>query len=170
MSDTLTPSGDHQKIDFVHLVEAIRTVDERLSVLAARAVNTSLTIRNWLIGFRIQEYEQHGSDRAGYGHRLIDALAEELQAVGVSRSEPRELRRYRLFYQCYPQIRESLTPEFRNLLTTNNLGTTPTIRESLTPISGSQLISSLSYTHICELLRCDSGAKRAFYESECIRG
>lgn len=31
---------------------------------AQQQVNTALTIRNWLIGFYIVEYEQRGSDRA----------------------------------------------------------------------------------------------------------
>jgi len=110
-----------QPVEFQTLVESIRSVDERLKIRAARAVNASLTLRNWLIGFYIQECEQVGSDRAEYGDRLIETLAAELQQKGVSRSEPRELRRYRLFYQRYPQIRESLTPEFRNLLTGKDL-------------------------------------------------
>lgn len=34
-------------------------------------VNTALTIRNWLIGFYIVEYEQNGGDRARYGTSLL---------------------------------------------------------------------------------------------------
>ena len=83
---------------------------------AGRAVNVSLTLRNWLIGWHICEYEQRGSDRAQYGERLLDRLAEALQGKGISRVDARELRRYRRFYTVYPQIRESLSPELRPLL------------------------------------------------------
>ncbi|MCB1359558.1 MAG: DUF1016 family protein [Maritimibacter sp.] len=51
-----------------------------------------------------------------------------------------------------------------------DLSSTTAIRQSATAISGERLISSLSFTHICELLRCEEAEKRAFYESECIRG
>ncbi len=47
------------------------------------------------------------------------------------------------------------------------------IRESSTPesgLSGKELITRLSFTHIAELLAIDDPLKRAFYETECIRG
>lgn len=81
-----------------------------------RAVNTSLTLRNWLIGFHIAEYEQQGADRAQYGDKLLDRLSERLAQAGVSRAEARELRRYRQFYWTYPRIRESLSPELARTL------------------------------------------------------
>ncbi len=39
----------------------------------------ALTLRNWLIGYHIFEYEQHGSDRAQYGARLLETLAQDLR-------------------------------------------------------------------------------------------
>ncbi len=160
------PSGT----DFAVLIETIRVADRHLAARAAKAVNVSLTVRNWLIGYYIHEYEQHGKDRAQYGDRLIEKLAEELQQRGVSRSEARELRRYRLFFQRYPQIRDSLAPEFHNLLREQGLSPSVEIRESPTPNSGGRLLTHLSFTHISELLKCDDDRKREFYESECIRG
>jgi predicted nuclease of restriction endonuclease-like (RecB) superfamily len=47
------------------------------------------------------------------------------------------------------------------------------IRESATPesgLSGKELITRLSFSHIAELLPVDDPLKRAFYEIECIRG
>jgi hypothetical protein len=41
-------------------------------------VNSSLTLRNWLIGFHIEEYERRGVDRQQYGDKLLDRLAESL--------------------------------------------------------------------------------------------
>ena len=34
------------------------------------AINVSLTLRNWVIGYYMLKYEQRGSDRADYGERL----------------------------------------------------------------------------------------------------
>jgi predicted nuclease of restriction endonuclease-like (RecB) superfamily len=38
-------------------------------------VNTSLTLRNWIIGYYIVEYEQNGKDRAEYGEKLIRMIS-----------------------------------------------------------------------------------------------
>ena len=158
-------------LSFERLVIAIGQAHAELAAQASRAVNTSLTLRNWLIGFHIAEYEQQGTDRAQYGDKLLDRLSDRLIQVGVSRAEARELRRYRKFYLTYPQIRESLSPELRRTLlpqpdASNN-------RESLTPklgVAASDVLTKLSFSHISELLECDTATKRAFYELECIRG
>ena len=151
------------------MVRAICAIDHQLQAQTARAINAGLTIRNWLIGWHIHEYEQNGADRAAYGAHLLDNLSKQLQHQGISRCEPRELRRYRLFFQTYPQIRDSLSPEFRNLHPEKRLEST-SIRESLTPVSGQALIQSLSFTHINELIQIEDPAKRSFYEQQCISG
>ncbi len=43
-----------------------------------RAVNLLLTMRNWLFGFYIVEFEQNGSDRAGYGKVLLATISGEM--------------------------------------------------------------------------------------------
>jgi len=160
------------RFDFTTLVAAIRQVDEHMAAQAGRAVNISLTLRNWAIGHYIYEYEQKGSDRAQYGERLLERLAEQLRKSGLSRVESRELRRYRQFYQLYPQIRESVTPELNHLLLGSISPLSVEKRELPTPEwhhSGREIISKLSFTHLSELIAIDDNLKRAFYEMECIR-
>jgi predicted nuclease of restriction endonuclease-like (RecB) superfamily len=104
---------------------------------------------------------------------LLERLSIRLQEQAVSRVESRELRRYRQFYQAYPQIRDSLTPELRFKLLSRSAGKSTEKRDSETPESslpGTELISKLSFTHFVELLKCEDDTKRAFYENECIRG
>jgi predicted nuclease of restriction endonuclease-like (RecB) superfamily len=121
---------------------------------------------------------------------LIERLAERLMGEGLERMEERELRRYRLFYMTYPGIRESVTPEFVPLLpapiwrsltaksATQQISRTAgkavtSIRESVTPelaVPLRKLFTSLSFTHLAELITIDDPLKRAFYEIECIRG
>lgn len=161
-------------LTFEGLVLAVRGVNNELAAQAGRAVNLSLTLRNWLIGCYITEYELRGADRAAYGEKLLANLAARLMGSGVSRTEERELRRYRRFYQVYPQIRESLTPELtgRLALLESSLKVLEPNRESATPesgLSGKELITKLSFTHIVELLAIDDPNKRSFYENECIR-
>ena len=162
---------DANKMNFKKLVDAIQQIHDQLSDQACRAVNTSLTLRNWLIGLYIREYEQHGADRAQYGESLLDRLSEELHRIGIPRSGARELRRYRLFYSVYPQIRDALTPEFSSrLLLRENSGVSDSQMSRAFQICGKTLISRLSFTHLVELIALDDVTKRAFYEVECIRG
>lgn len=153
------------KMNFKKLVHSIQQAHTELSAQAGKAINASLTLRNWLIGLYIFEYELNGSDRADYGKKIVERLAQQLQSLGISRTKVRELRRYRQFYECYPQIGESLTPQLQNTLILTSI----TKREPVTPVSGELLISSLSFTHIAELLYIEDETKRSFYEVECIQ-
>src|SRR3954453_13539002 len=157
---------------FEDLLRSIKGVDADLAAQAKRAVNVGLTLRNWLIGHYIAEYEQNGADRARYGAKLLENLSARLAGLGVSRAEERELRRYRQFYQTYPQIRESVPPELTTHLAAPAVAPPSPIRESATPecaIAGKELISRLSFTHIAELIAIQDSARRAFYERECLR-
>jgi predicted nuclease of restriction endonuclease-like (RecB) superfamily len=146
-------------------------------------VNTTVTLRNWIIGAYIVEYEMRGADRAKYGDKLLDRLAERLMGNHVPSCERRRLYVYRQFFQTYPQIAESLSPFFpgaswivrsATALSRNRSGTGGAkIVRSVTAqlvVSAEKLLNSLSYTHFEQLLGLEDPLKRAFYEIECIRG
>ena len=82
-----------RKWNFEKLVSSIRQANEELAAQAGRAVNISLTMRNWLIGCYIAEYELHGSDRASYGDNLLTELAKRLTGLKVSNYNRRQLYR-----------------------------------------------------------------------------
>ena len=111
-SKDMTPPA----LNFGQLVGAIRQEHDELAAHASRAVNTSLTLRNWMIGLHVEEYERRGVDRAEYGEKLMDVLADRLAKLGVSHCDRREIYRYRHFYLTYPQIVDSVTPQLRPLL------------------------------------------------------
>ncbi|MFI8617782.1 DUF1016 N-terminal domain-containing protein [Acidovorax sp. NPDC077693] len=69
---------------FSALVADIRHVHAQCAAQATRAVNISLTFRNWLIGAHIHHYELQGADRATYGDKLLHNLAEQLTQGKVS--------------------------------------------------------------------------------------
>ena len=98
-----------QNLNFSTLTDAIRKVDAELATQAARAVNVSLTLRNWLIGYYIAEYELRGADRAEYGKELLKKLSNHLRTVGVAGCGKRQLYGYLRFYQVYPQIVRSVS-------------------------------------------------------------
>lgn len=107
------------------LVNVIAEAHRHFAAQAGKAVNIALTLRNWLIGCQIELYERNGVDRANYGDRVMDMLAESLQKRGLARCERRELYRYRQLFLTYPSIVESLIPQ------------TPSV-------SGRQILESLS--------------------------
>ena len=169
--------------DFESLVTTIVQIHHRAQDFSTKAVNIGLTLRNWLIGHRIVEFEQNGKDRATYGERLLPELAQRLVKAGLKRVDARELRRFRLLYTVYPQIRETLTPE---LLAQSGIAplmmflqSDSSIRESATPEShivesltpqSPSLILRLSFTHLAEIIPLTDETQRRFYEIECIRG
>lgn len=168
--------------DFSALVVTITSVHRALAEQAARAVNISLTLRNWLVGAYIREYEQQGIDRAQYGEALLDRLSQALATTGAVSYHPRELRRCRAFYIAYPEIRGAVSPETDGLpnslafilpeLNADDAAATG-IRGALPPeleISPQRLLQSLSYSHFAELIVVDEPLKRRFYEIECLRG
>ena len=157
------------------LIQQIRWTHGELAAQANKAVNMSLTLRNWLIGLYIAEYEQQGSDRAKYGSALLANLSKSLKELKISSCDERELRRYRSFYQTYPQIRGSLTPELATRFSylSNSGGADSRIAslgENNSKTDGKTLISHLSFTHIAELLRLENPQQRDFYEAEAIQG
>ena len=90
-------------MDFDALIGNINSIQTVLQAQAAHAVNLSLTARNWLVGYYIVEFEQHGEDRAEYGENLLARLAERLNRNGL---EARRLREFRRVYIVYPQLSE----------------------------------------------------------------
>lgn len=98
--------------DFDSLVAVCRTIHEGMQHRAARSVNLSLVVRNWLFGCYIVEYEQNGTDRAEYGTRFIGVLSERLRSMGIRGSSQTRLWLYRSFYLRYKQIPPTVSEEF----------------------------------------------------------
>ena len=51
------------ELTFEALITSIRQVHEKLAAQAGKAVNIGLTLRNWIVGYYIREYEQKRSLR-----------------------------------------------------------------------------------------------------------
>ena len=155
---------------FEQLVAAIAQVHTELAAQASRAVNTSLTLRNWLIGCYISEYELNGSDRAAYGDKVLSALAGRLH--DVSNCNRRQLYDYLRFYRTYPQIVRTLSAQLHPLIPLSKLDQfekVPSPSAQL-ELASDTLVSRLSYSMFKLLVALDDVTKRTFYEMECIQG
>ena len=86
---------------FNNLVSVIEQTHHHFQQQAIKAVNVSLTIRNWLIGFYIVEFELKGEDRAKYGERIVKELANRMTVKGLGETN---LKLSRQFYAVYPDL------------------------------------------------------------------
>ena len=136
-----------KKLTFEALVESIQQVHEQLSTQAGQAVNISLTLRNWIIGLYIAEYELRGADRANYGEKLLSTLAKRLTTLKISNCNRRQLYDYLNFYRTHPQIVGTVSAQLRPLLPERTPGKTkkvptPSAQLALPP---KKLINNISY-------------------------
>ena len=80
--------------DFNSLVSRIQNTSDILQQDARLVINRNVTTRAWLTGFYIVEYEQHGSDRAKYGDKLLKCLAEKLDRKSWSQTSLKNARAF----------------------------------------------------------------------------
>ena len=159
-SNTLHSFGD--------LTSIIQTTHDAALSSAVKAINRMQTMRNWLIGYYIVEYEQHGKDRAEYGAKLLKKLEERVNRKGISTTL---LKNSRSFYLHYPQMVENLVPAISPTVSDQLVKQeekSPTVSDQF-KTSGKKIISSLSFSHIVELLTLNDPLARYFYEQECIK-
>lgn len=141
------------------LVAAIHSVHDATRAQAVQSVNVTLTIRNWLTGHYIVEFEQSGEDRAKYGDRLLETLSRKLQDDGMKGMSPTALKLFREFYRGYPQIRQTLSDQFASLhLKSFPALPSPKNKTSIRQTASDQfsveprlLLNRLSFSHFVEL-------------------
>ena len=101
--------------DFDKLINNVYQTHCLLQENAVKAVNFNLTVRNWLVGCYIVEYEQQGKDRAQYGANLLNEMAKQIRSRDIKGLDSRTLRACRMFYNLYPQIRQTVSAELERL-------------------------------------------------------
>lgn len=164
--------------EILHLSNQILDVHQYFKQQALRQINNALTLRNWIIGHYIVEFEQQGKDRAEYGGKTLKLLSDKLSQTGNKGFSDRNLRLFRQFYLEYPAIWQLLIAKFQNTENKPDI-----IWQSLTAKFTSEaqqtnndinvpielLLDKLSFTHIIELLKIDDPLKRTFYEIQAIQ-
>ena len=137
-----------------------------------KQINTAMTLRNWIIGYYIVEYEQSGKDRAEYGKQLFKAIAEKLIKKGVKSIRERHLYLCKDFYKAYPQILRTMSAK-SYLVDFQYPEILRTVSAELNQANTNQpeiniLLTNLSFSHFIELLKADNDPKRRFYEAQAI--
>lgn len=167
--------------DFSKLVSVIEKTHIHFVSQTQKQVNVALTLRNWLIGYYIVEYEQNGRDKAEYGLGLIKNIATQLATKNIKGFSEMALRTNRAFYTTYPQIQQTLSVEFEKaqkgeitIQQTASVIIEPEQKLRSNDLSTPEtdpflLINKLSFSHFIELLKSDSNTQRVFYEIEIIK-
>ena len=165
-----------KNVSFNNLVEYVENIHSLTSTYAKGAVNQLLTVRNWMIGYYIVEFEQNGSDRAKYGEHLLENLAKTLDINGLERNQ---LNLCRIFYLKYPQICATVSSKLNvidnrkslpRISSSNDTAQKCSTVSSKFTTPSEILISRLSFSHIREIMTIDDPFERFFYEFECIKG
>ena len=161
---------------FQGLIASIQQAHDAFAAQASKAVNVSLTLRNWFIGHYIAEYQLKGADRATYGDHLLEALSAALRGLQVSNAGRRQLYGYLAFYRSYPDIVRTLSAPSLKLLVApvtvaQAIGPALSTQSSLPkPLDPETLLSRLSYSHFDLLIEVAEPLKRLFYKVETLRG
>ena len=153
------------------LVVNINDVHNFFQQQAVKQVDTMLTLRNWVIGFYLVEYEQLGADKAVYGTKLYATLAQKLKAQKIKGLSRSNLHLYKQFYQTYPQIVQTLSGQFKLLEKIIYKQTSVMAKVEVSPLSPNikLLLNKLSFSHFIEFLKCDTPIQRAFYETFSLK-
>lgn len=169
---------------FDELTKIIRGTHDAAQTTAVKAINRMQTMRNWLYGYYIIEFEQHGKDRAEYGTQLLKRLEEKVNRKGLTETLFKNSRK---FYRLYPQMVENIigvisptvsdklleTKDASGLCDTQmteneHIENSPTVSDGFRT-TGQMIISRLSFSHIVEIMTVDDPLARYFYEQECIK-
>ena len=170
-------------MNFEQLATIITDTHQQLQQSAVKAVNQRLTVRNWLIGFYIVEFEQNGEDRATYGQQLLKNLEQRINQKALSVTLFQWSRKFYLLYPRFnllikhsfmlicetpshklivneeKQIYETLSHKLQNIENEDNDENIP----------AEKLLSSISFSHFIELMKIDNPVKRLYYEMLTIQ-
>lgn len=166
---------------FNDLASIVQTTHDAAQSSTVKAINRMQTMRNWLIGYYIVEFEQHGKDRAEYGTQLLKKLEERVDRKGVNVTL---LQMSRNFYKLYPQMVNLFVPNQKYSTASNISESSVQLKSNSSnnetnlicatvshkfQTSPELMISRLSFSHLREIMTLDDPLARFFYEQECIK-
>ena len=167
--------------EFENLATTFQVTQDALLRHSARAVDSALVVRNWLFGWYLVEFENASASRADlYGKELINKLAKRLKEKGLQGISPTNLRKFREFFQAYPEIQRATSvtslaglgsPSFpQDSASTEKIQQTLSVEsfQSMRQAAFTQIASSLplGWSHYVELLTLEDPPERSFYEIE----
>lgn len=156
------------------LAKALEETNQFFLGKIQKQVNTALTLRNWIIGHYIVEYEQKGQDRAHYGAKLYKEIARKIKENGISSVRERHLYICKEFYLTYPSILRTVSAKsyLADFQDKDIFKSSLVSRSSPRQVQQSDnevLLTRFSFSHFIELLRAETSVKRWFYEVQALK-
>lgn len=97
------------------IVSDVKSIIDSAQKRAFQSVNAVLVTRNWFLGKRIVEEELSGERTDRYGKEIIASLSDELTKEYGKGFDKSSLYKFAKFYQKYPKIVDSLSPQSKLL-------------------------------------------------------
>lgn len=138
-----------EKNIFEKLLKDACKIIESARKYAYRSVNTYLVFRNWFLGQRISQDLLEGDERAEYGKRLVNNLADCLTQKFGKGFDRISLYNYLKFFRLFPWIVDATSQQF---------GKVDALSQQLLP-----------WTHYRELIRVEDDSAREWYMQEALR-
>ena len=148
-----------------NIIDDISCIVENAQQAAISSVNVTLVLRNWSVGRRIAEEYMVGSRTERYGEGIITELADKLTQRYGKGFDKRSLYRYVQFYQQYPEIVGSLSPQSKPADGSKIVGSASPQSEMIEKSNPRRL---LSWSHYERLLQVPGKDARDWYEKEAI--
>jgi len=139
------------------LFERVASILDETRSGVVRSINSGMVAAYWMIGREIVRELQGGDDRAEYGRKLIDGLAEQLTQKYGKGFSATNLKNFRVFYGSYSSSLQHMpctelpSDQIRHM----------TCAESMP-----QFNPQLSWSHYRLLMRVADASAREFYERE----
>lgn len=158
-------------MNFDLLIESICFTNNALKLRVSNTISQSLTIRNWLVGYYIIEFEQNGLDRAKYGNKLMPKIAASLKEHSLKGFSTTNLRLCGQFYRTYPNLDNAFASNFTkkiNLPSNFRKNAIHQTSDELESLSPQLLLNKLTFSHFIELLKVENPLKRSTLKDETI--
>jgi predicted nuclease of restriction endonuclease-like (RecB) superfamily len=160
------------------LFKNIRLLVEQSKKELFTVANTTLTETYFHVGRLIVEYEQHGSNRAGYAKETLLKLSQKLSASSGKGFSVDNLENMRKFYLAYKneynkhlasfQKSETLSRKLPSSKKSEPVARKSAVLQKSEPVARKLSLSpfKLSWTHYLLLLKIENSLERNFYEIE----
>ncbi len=158
----------------------IENIHSYFSDYANKQVNYAYTLRNWLIGMYLFEFEQKGKNRAEYGAKLYKNLALKLKERKIKGMSFTLLNTCKQFYIVYPQIIQTMSEQFLSIeneifVIVQSASEQFKLIDNTTKVktisieNTKMFLSRISFSHILEFIKIDDPLQRSFYEIQTIK-